>query len=391
MAVGNRTILKKRHVAAKSSNSSKEITEDNENEEEPQKPKTYKDYFKTAIKCILLILVMPPFLNYVALIKEDREFKRAGDLNETFIGQKLFVQCKGKGKPTVILDSPSGLNSDVWNHIFDEVAEQTRVCVYDRAGIGFSERPKVINSTAKHGTFHTTERMVDDLRFLFSNKTQHEKPFLFVGAELGANNARFYAQMYQDDVTSLILINPLFEGLFVIEQGQWEKFWLGPFIGAWQHLHLLAIFGITRIGLHLGALKGIINGENLPEILESRQKHLMCKPSHLFSAVEEHYFLNESLAQIRLLNKLRPLSNTIPVTVLASSKFSNSVSDSVNKIWRQSQSLYKKSLHQNLKELRTDTTADKVLLNKQDYAVIVNTIKQDVTKWRTESRKVSKF
>ena len=23
-----------------------------------------------------------------------------GDLNETFIGQKLFVQCKGKGRPT---------------------------------------------------------------------------------------------------------------------------------------------------------------------------------------------------------------------------------------------------------------------------------------------------
>ena len=41
-------------------------------------------------------------------------------------------------------------------------------------------------------------RMVDDLRFLFSNKTHHEKPFLLVGAELGAINARFYAQMYQE-------------------------------------------------------------------------------------------------------------------------------------------------------------------------------------------------
>ena len=45
--------------------------------------------------------------------------------------------------------------------------------------------------------------MVDDIRFLFSNKTNHEKPFMLVGAELGAVNARFYAQMYQELVKIL--------------------------------------------------------------------------------------------------------------------------------------------------------------------------------------------
>ena len=46
--------------------------------------------------------------------------------------------------------------------------------------------------------FLSSFRMVDDLRFLFSNKTSHEKPLLLVGAELGAVNVRFYAQMYQE-------------------------------------------------------------------------------------------------------------------------------------------------------------------------------------------------
>ena len=27
------------------------------------------------------------------------------------------------------------------------------------------------------------------------------------------------------DVTSLVLINPLFDGLFAIDHGNWEKFW----------------------------------------------------------------------------------------------------------------------------------------------------------------------
>ena len=50
---------------------------------------------------------------------------------------------------TVILDAPTGMSSDVWSSVQERVAKVTRVCVYDRAGIGFSDRPPPIKVSTK--------------------------------------------------------------------------------------------------------------------------------------------------------------------------------------------------------------------------------------------------
>jgi len=39
--------------------------------------------------------------------------------------------------------------------------------------------------------------MVDDLHRLITYSSQQEKPFIFVGVELGAMIGRFYAQVYE--------------------------------------------------------------------------------------------------------------------------------------------------------------------------------------------------
>lgn len=39
------------------------------------------------------------------------------------------------------MDSPIGLNSDLWLPLQEKLSELTKVCVYDRAGLGLSERP----------------------------------------------------------------------------------------------------------------------------------------------------------------------------------------------------------------------------------------------------------
>ena len=40
-------------------------------------------------------------------------------------------------------------------------------------------------------------RMSEDLHRLITGASQQPKPFIFVGADLGAIVARFYAQMYE--------------------------------------------------------------------------------------------------------------------------------------------------------------------------------------------------
>ncbi len=99
------------------------------------------------------------------------------------------------------------------------------MCIYDRAGIGLSERPRDLNSSSSEQTkkakiqlgqeftierysknsykmmlllmdYSRDLRMVEDLRRLISTSSQQERPLIFVGAELGAMIARFYTQIY---------------------------------------------------------------------------------------------------------------------------------------------------------------------------------------------------
>ncbi len=54
-------------------------------------------------------------------------------------GHKLYISCVGSGSPTVVLEPGAGGTSAQMGWISPEVAGHTRVCVYDRAGRGWSE------------------------------------------------------------------------------------------------------------------------------------------------------------------------------------------------------------------------------------------------------------
>ena len=56
-------------------------------------------------------------------------------------GQKLFLECRGTGSPTVVLQSGFGNAGDIWSvtdtsspAVFPALAETNRVCIYDRPG-----------------------------------------------------------------------------------------------------------------------------------------------------------------------------------------------------------------------------------------------------------------
>ena len=54
-------------------------------------------------------------------------------------GYKLHIQCLGTGSPTVVLDAGLGCTSLDWSLVQAEIGQTTRVCAYDRAGMGWSE------------------------------------------------------------------------------------------------------------------------------------------------------------------------------------------------------------------------------------------------------------
>lgn len=245
--------------------------------------------------------------------------------------------CSGQGLPTVIFDAPTGMSSDAWVLIASEVAKVTKTCVYDRAGLGFSDRPFVNRSepetqNSKRGKLSTTERMVDDFYRLFSSSSDQSKPFLLVGSELGAVNMRFYTQMFEDSVAGLVLVNPLVEGMFSLHGGQWTGLWYEKLMSSFQTLQFSAAVGFSRIALILGLMKPPMKHEQVSQKVLARQKYLYCKPGHLSSAVDEYYFTNDSLSQMRTVWRVKPFPSTVPVSLLSSETYTGKVDKGINQV-----------------------------------------------------------
>jgi pimeloyl-ACP methyl ester carboxylesterase len=119
-------------------------------------------------------------------------------------GRRLYLKCSGeprKGAPVVVIDAGMGNTSEVWSAVQPEVAQFARVCSYDRAGMGKSDRDQKTHSSAD---------MVNDLHNLLT-KAGVNPPFVLVGHSLGGMNARLYASRYPNDVVGMVLVDSAHE------------------------------------------------------------------------------------------------------------------------------------------------------------------------------------
>jgi pimeloyl-ACP methyl ester carboxylesterase len=114
-------------------------------------------------------------------------------------GRKLSIQCMGSGSPVVILESGLGVYSGTWYKVFPEVAKFTRVCLYDRYGLGSSE-PGLPP--------HTSEHMVAALHELLA-KAQVPAPYLLVGQSFGGLNIHLFASTYPQEVAGMVFVDAI--------------------------------------------------------------------------------------------------------------------------------------------------------------------------------------
>ncbi|RXJ04400.1 alpha/beta hydrolase [Anaerobacillus alkaliphilus] len=109
----------------------------------------------------------------------------------------LFARITGSGNQMVVLESGYGDDSSAWDLIVSEVSEFAEVLVYDRAGLGKSER-----STSPR----TSREMVKELHILL-HTLELKPPYIFVGHSFGGVNVRLYATEYPEDVAGLVLVD----------------------------------------------------------------------------------------------------------------------------------------------------------------------------------------
>ena len=89
-----------------------------------------------------------------------------------------------------------------WRFVQAEIASFTRVCAYDRAGLGFSDVGQRPSDVAN---------MADDLSRLIA-AADVAKPFVLVGHSLGGATAVLYAATHPDDLAGVVLVEPAFAG-----------------------------------------------------------------------------------------------------------------------------------------------------------------------------------
>ncbi|KAL7840290.1 hypothetical protein AOLI_G00256130 [Acnodon oligacanthus] len=288
-------------------------------------------------KILLLVIFVPPFLNYASLQRERQELGPKGaQLIDVGLGQKISLICKGHGRPVVILDAPTGMSSDVWYHVQESISQTTKVCAYDRVGLGFSWRVMENQTTGVEKVWRssTTGRMVDDLHRLVK-AAEIATPFILVGSELGALNCRFYSHIHDAQVSDLVLISPIPEDVF--EEEKWQRYWYTHLVPTLQMMQLSAAAGVSRLLLILGLLQPTLRGDDVAEEVVQRQKYLLSNPAHQSSAVDEHFFLNESASQVREISKFKPLSSSTTVSVIVGDSFDEQLPAHLNQVFAELQ------------------------------------------------------
>jgi pimeloyl-ACP methyl ester carboxylesterase len=251
----------------------------------------------------VLILIVLILYQVISAWQEDRTPPPGQRVN--LGGYHLHYVTAGTGQPTIILDhSLGGIEGYL---LFAKLANISRVCIYDRAGFGWSDRsPKP----------RTSSHMVTELNTMLM-LAGIDPPYILVGDSLGSYNMRLYAHRYPEKVSGLVLTDGLHES------GMLRMSW--PLRGL--QVLFTSGFMMSVLGAGLGIVR-LLNWIGLFECLkpELRQcsptalqavKRSFCRPKHWLTMAQEIWNLDTSGREIQEVKSLGDL----PVISLKSQSF----------------------------------------------------------------------
>lgn len=199
-------------------------------------------------------------------------------------GHRLYLECSGTGSPTVVLVNGSGEHTPSWAWITPAVAQDTRVCTYDRAGQGWSE-------PAAHPQ-DGVEAAADLHRLLAAADVPG--PHVLAGHSVGGVHGLVFAARYPADVAGVVLL----------DSSSPHQFALPGYAGtydAWRRVS--ALFpSLARLGL--GRLAVGTGSTGLPPDARDRERALASSASDLRGQRDEWSQLPDTFAQAQALPDL---------------------------------------------------------------------------------------
>jgi pimeloyl-ACP methyl ester carboxylesterase len=121
---------------------------------------------------------------------------------------QLAFRCAGSGGPTVVFESGAGGGINEWRLVQPAAARFTRVCSYDRRGVGASP--------PAHGRRDARD-VVADLDALL-DAAKIDPPWILVGHSWGGALARLFAAEHREDVAGVVFVEATTPEFFARER-----------------------------------------------------------------------------------------------------------------------------------------------------------------------------
>jgi pimeloyl-ACP methyl ester carboxylesterase len=232
-----------------------------------------------SLVALLVALVIGAIYQAIATeIDQRAAFPGPGEMVD--VGEhRLHMNCVGQGSPTVVLDAGWGYTSVEWSGWVQlEVAKHTRVCAYDRAGMGWSDpEPGPPNAAQTTAELHALLREADE-----------EAPYVLVGHSLAGLYSRVYADRYPEEVAGMVLVDSShpdqFEGSELALTMNKAAGILGPII-AWT--------GIPRV------FNLYPSNPELPPLQREQSDSLYYRTPHQVAVFEEMGTIPETMEKAR--------------------------------------------------------------------------------------------
>jgi pimeloyl-ACP methyl ester carboxylesterase len=187
-----------------------------------QSTSSHPVFRRTLLLLLAFVLILAAAGFFYENISEARD-RRFNPMEGRLVdvgGRKMHIDCTGDGNPTVILDSGLGESYLSWRKVQPQIAKFTRVCSYDRAGLGYSDlspRPR------------TSKVIAEELHALLQASSV-PPPYVIVGHSMGGYDVRVYTSLQRNEIVGMVLVDashPDQENRFPPElknmEGSWNR------------------------------------------------------------------------------------------------------------------------------------------------------------------------
>lgn len=155
-------------------------------------------YAVIIVLAIAALIALGFLFQLIGSKRDQQRFPAPGRLIDVG-GYKLHLHEAGLGSPAVILESGISASSLNWRRVQSGIAKFTRVCSYDRAGLGWSELCR---------ESCTPSSLAKQLHTLLHN-AGIAAPYVLVGHSFGGLIIQAFAHLYPNETAALVLVDPL--------------------------------------------------------------------------------------------------------------------------------------------------------------------------------------